>query len=150
MKFLVLLLVLTIIICFLTKIIKYILKNDISTIFIKYMNIKNEEKSTSTLINEAIVKNDFKKVEVCELDTIAPYSIKTKEIQVLRKLLMNKSIDIGERNSIKEYLKRVVLMTNKENNINKLSKIKIDSDNLKNANDIITKSIVTKDKSRGL
>ena len=150
MKFVILLLILVIMVCFLTKIIRFILKNDITNIFIKYMNTKNDKKSMSAIINDIIKKNDFKKVEVHELDDITPSSLKTKEVQVLRQLLMNKNINLKEKNSIKEYLKRIVLMANKENNMNKLSKIKIDAENLQNINEIITNSIIKEDNSRGL
>lgn len=150
MKFVILLLILVIVVYFLIKIIKYILKNDITNIFIKYMNTKNDKKSMSAIINDIIKKNDFKKVEVHELDDITPSSLKTKEVQVLRQLLMNKNINLKEKNSIKEYLKRIVLMANKENNMNKLSKIKIDAENLQNINEIITNSIIKEDNSRGL
>ena len=150
MKFVILLLILVIMVCFLTKIIRFILKNDITNIFIKYMNTKNDKKSMSAIINDIIKKNDFKKVEVHELDDITPSSLKTKEVQVLRQLLMNKNINFEEKNSIKEYLKRIVLMANKENNMNKLSKIKIDAEHLQNINEIITNSIIKEDNSRGL
>ncbi len=94
--------------------------------FNKYLNTKNDEKSTIKAINEVLEKNDFKEIEVDD-DEVSPVSLKTKEVELIKSTSIYNEIDSKNRNSTKNWLNKVLLNITKTRNKNKIAKLKIKS-----------------------
>lgn len=101
-------------------------KFDKIDVFKKYLNTKDDTKSTHDKIEEKIQKNNFKKIEIKE-DDICPTSIKTKEINLLKNATIYNELDSKNKTNIKILLNKNLLFATKKRNRNKLAKLKIKS-----------------------
>lgn len=128
--------------------IKKLLNGDNTDTFKKYLDTSNDKKPTYKAINDALTKNDFKKVEKAEYEK-DPVSLRSKEAQLLKKLDVYNDINLKDKSAIRIWINKIRLKLEKIRNKSNSNKLKLKLGLLKTINEVVLRVFFHKGKGDG-
>ena len=102
------------------------IKGDNIETFKKYLDTKNDKKSTHVAIKESLEKNDFKKIEVNEKE-MNPISLRSKEAELIKDASLYSNVNSKNNGMIRIWLNKVLLAAKKSRNKDNIASLKIKS-----------------------